>query len=55
MPVGDGLVNFPLFINKLYNNNYSGPLIIEREISGPQQKADILNSKKLLVSILNEY
>jgi L-ribulose-5-phosphate 3-epimerase len=54
MPVGDGLVNFPVLIRKLLKYDYKGALIIEREISGPQQKTDILRAKELLLAILAE-
>jgi sugar phosphate isomerase/epimerase len=54
-PVGEGLVNFPVLLDKLIKYNYKGPLIIEREISGPEQKKDILKAKKMLEDILNKY
>jgi len=54
-PVGEGLVNFPLLIDRLIKYNYKGPLIIEREISGPQQKEDILKAKEILIDILQKY
>jgi len=47
-PVGEGLVNFPLLIPRLKAFDYQGAWIIEREISGPQQKTDILRAKELL-------
>lgn len=40
-PLGQGKVNFPVFIPKLKSLGYEGALTIEREISGPQQEADI--------------
>ncbi len=40
-PIGKGQVNFPEFIRKLKKVGYRGPLIIEREISGDQQLADM--------------
>jgi len=52
--VGEGLVNFPLLIKNLHSYKYNGPLIVEREISGAQQKEDILKAKALLISILSE-
>ena len=39
--IGSGKVNFPLFLSRLAELNYQGPLIIEREISGSQQILDI--------------
>jgi len=52
MPVGEGLVDFPRLVAKLAAHGYHGPWIIEREISGPQQKVDILKAKALLQSLL---
>ncbi|HOB16251.1 MAG TPA: sugar phosphate isomerase/epimerase family protein [Defluviitoga sp.] len=54
-PVGEGSVNFPLLLEKLISYNYKGPLIIEREITGHEQKKDILKAKELLLDILNKY
>lgn len=51
-PVGEGSVDFPVLIKKLKEHNFTGALIIEREISGPQQKEDILKAKALLEEIL---
>lgn len=39
--VGEGSVNFPVFLPKLLKNGYRGDLYIEREISGEQQLKDI--------------
>lgn len=52
--VGEGLVHFPILIKKLKEHNYSGALIIEREISGPQQEKDILKAKAMLEGILEK-
>lgn len=41
MPVGDGMVRFPEFMEKLKSIGFDGELIIEREISGEQQARDI--------------
>jgi len=40
-PLGQGRVNFPLFVSKLKSFGYEGVLTIEREISGEQQIKDI--------------
>lgn len=40
-PLGEGKVNIPAYIAKLKEIRYTGPLTIEREISGAQQVADI--------------
>ncbi|MCL2814535.1 MAG: sugar phosphate isomerase/epimerase, partial [Oscillospiraceae bacterium] len=39
--VGEGSVNFPVFLLKLLEQGYTGDLYIEREISGEQQIKDI--------------
>lgn len=47
-PLGDGRVDFPRLVPKLKSFGYSGPLTIEREISGPQQITDIKRAIDLL-------
>lgn len=39
--VGEGSVNYPVYLPKLINQGYTGDLYIEREISGEQQITDI--------------
>lgn len=46
--VGEGSVNYPVFLPKLLKGGYKGDLYIEREISGEQQISDI---KKTIVYI----
>lgn len=41
VPAGEGKVNFPALLKGLKSLGFDGELIIEREISGPQQAADI--------------
>lgn len=48
VPVGKGEVDFPLLISRLKEKGFMGPVTIEREISGEQQKKDILETKKFL-------
>lgn len=50
--VGCGRVNFEYIIRKLHSFNYRGPLTIEREITGDQQKKDIIDTVKYLQDIL---
>ncbi len=52
-PLGEGHVDYPRFIAKLREVGYDGPLTIEREITGEQQRLDIIEGKKYLESILN--
>lgn len=47
-PVGQGRVDFPAVLQKLSNIGFNGPLIIEREIHGPQQAKDIAMALSLL-------
>lgn len=48
MPLGQGEVNIPEFMNTLEGIGYLGPLTIEREVPGEQQKTDIRNAAELL-------
>ena len=50
--VGTGRVNFDYIIKKLHSFGYKGPLTIEREITGEQQKKDILDTINYLNDIL---
>lgn len=52
VPIGQGKVNFPLFIKKLKEVGYDGSLIIEREIFGDEQIEDIKNSKIILEELI---
>lgn len=47
-PLGAGNVRFDLLLPRLKEKGFTGPVTIEREISGPQQKIDILKAKELL-------
>ena len=51
-PLGEGRVNFSVFIAKLKSFGYEGALTIEREISGPQQIVDIKRAIELLTPLL---
>ena len=51
-PLGEGRVNFPVLIPKLKARGFRGALTIEREISGPQQIADIKRAIELLEPLL---
>ena len=50
--VGEGLANIPEVVKRLREVGYKGNYIIEREISGEQQTADIIDTIALLRSIL---
>ena len=47
-PMGEGRVNYPLFIKKLKEIGYDGAITIEREISGEKQIEDIIRARDML-------
>lgn len=51
-PLGQGRVNYPGFIKKLKEIHYEGDITIEREITGEEQRRDILTAKKMLEELL---
>ena len=55
VPFGEGRADFAKIIRKLYALDFTGELIIEREISGPQQAADIRIAVDKLTALLEEY
>lgn len=50
--LGEGKVNYPVFIEKLKNLGYTGAITIEREISGEEQIRDIKAAKTYLESLI---
>jgi sugar phosphate isomerase/epimerase len=52
VPIGQGKVDFAKVIATLKKHGYTGPLTIEREISGEKQTADILAAKAYLEKLL---
>jgi sugar phosphate isomerase/epimerase len=52
VPIGQGAVNWPALIAKLKGIGYSNPLMIEREIHGEKQTADILAAKAFLERLI---
>lgn len=50
--VGTGLADFPTILRMLKECGYEGPYTIEREISGEQQKTDIIDTVSYLNKIL---
>ncbi|WP_186423708.1 sugar phosphate isomerase/epimerase family protein [Lacrimispora celerecrescens] len=54
VPLGEGKVNYPAFVAKLKEIGYAGDITIEREISGEEQKRDILMAKSLLEQLIKE-
>lgn len=52
MPLGQGKVNYPAFVAKLKEVGYQGDITIEREISGEEQKKDIVMAKEILDKLI---
>ena len=50
--VGEGMANLPEVIKRLKEVGYTGNYIIEREISGDQQTADIIDTIALLRTLI---
>ena len=50
--LGEGKVNFPVFIKRLKEVGYNGPITIEREITGDRQINDIIAAKELLEKLM---
>jgi L-ribulose-5-phosphate 3-epimerase len=50
--IGEGLVDFKAVFTKLHRLGYAGAVTIEREISGPQQIADVKQEKVYLDRVL---
>lgn len=51
-PIGEGEVDFPKVFERLHKLGYDGPVTIEREISGPQQEADIRKAAEYLRTLM---
>ncbi len=52
VPIGQGKVNFPVFVKRLKEIGYRGPLTIEREIEGPKQTEDVKAAKLYLEKLI---
>jgi L-ribulose-5-phosphate 3-epimerase len=50
--IGQGKVDFPALFKRLKDVNYAHTITIEREIDGPQQTVDILQSKLFLEKLI---
>ena len=53
--VGEGRVRFPEFVQRLHAIGFTGEFIIEREISGDQQRKDIAATVLYLQTLLNQH
>jgi L-ribulose-5-phosphate 3-epimerase len=52
--LGQGKVDFPRFLRRLKEVGYTAPIIIEREISGPQLYEDLKQARAYLEKLLGE-
>lgn len=52
--LGEGKANFPAIVAKLRELDYTGPYVIEREISGEQQRKDIIKARDFIRSLLDK-
>ena len=52
VPLGEGMVNFPLLLRRLKKLGYKRPVTIEREIGGEEQIRDIKKAIKFLEPFL---
>jgi L-ribulose-5-phosphate 3-epimerase len=52
VPIGKGKVDFPRIIARLKELDYRGAMTIEREISGPRQRTDVLAAKAYLEGLI---
>ena len=52
--LGQGRVDFPRFLRRLKELDYTAPIIIEREITGPQLFEDLKQARAYLEKLLNE-
>ena len=50
--VGEGSVNYPVFLPKLLKNGYKGDLYIEREITGAERAEDIKKTIKYVKTLM---
>jgi L-ribulose-5-phosphate 3-epimerase len=54
VPIGKGRVDFPVLFRRLKEANYTSTITIEREIEGPRQVEDILQSKVFLQNLIDQ-
>jgi L-ribulose-5-phosphate 3-epimerase len=52
--IGKGRVDFPVLFRRLKEVNYTYPVTIEREIEGPKQREDILQSEAFLQNLIDK-
>jgi L-ribulose-5-phosphate 3-epimerase len=52
--IGEGKVDFPAVFERLLRVKYQGPITIERETRGAEQRADILRSKNYLENLIRK-
>lgn len=54
VPIGKGRVDFPVLFKRLKEVSYTSTITIEREIDGPRQDEDILQSKVFLQNLIDQ-
>ncbi|MGC2399972.1 MAG: sugar phosphate isomerase/epimerase family protein [Acidobacteriaceae bacterium] len=54
VPIGQGRVDFPALFKRFKGVNYAGAITIEREIEGPRQTTDILQSQLFLQGLITK-
>lgn len=52
--VGEGSVNYPVFLPKLLDSGYTGDLYIEREITGAERAEDVKKTVKYLKNLMRK-
>ena len=52
--LGEGKANFPAIVKKFKELGYTGPYVIEREISGEQQTKDIIMARDMIRRLVAE-
>ena len=52
VPIPKGQVDFPRLVRKLKEAGYQGPMVIEREISGPQFLQDVRAARDYIEGLL---
>ena len=55
VPLGEGIADIEKIIGMLHKLDFTGELIIEREISGPQQLSDILKARSYMEGLIAKY
>jgi len=52
VPLGEGVVNFPVVVRRMREKGFEGPFTIEREVSGPAQDEGIRKAMRVLAPLI---